>query len=317
MVLMGRAIAVAEDSTPRLSPESKSRGAVKSAVPSKSRQRTRDTEASGQNHTLEIPYKIEMTESDEPLQVRSGYTRLRPAITLLQLPNFSMELNIGEEKITESGATDTNATSNSGWDARLTFLPRPDTRLGITVQSGMTPGADPDLIFSAANWPADLLFGGRAVRADGVSLSAQHRLHRNWEAGASVARYSSVQGETQPTPDMVVPIKWDETWRYAVGLFFIPSERWTMRAGVLLDQLPAIDRHARETGTDPLQIGAGAGLNFRPDRSANFTISYTRLFPNESLRQAKRGGNPEFSPELPSGWGEGLDLVIAQLSIQF
>jgi long-chain fatty acid transport protein len=131
---------------------------------------------------------------------------------------------------------------------------------------------------------------GDVTFPDYFSASIYHGISEEWAIMGDVTwthwslfeelRFKFANGQ----PDGVTTENWNDTWRFALGWTFTPSEEWTARAGVAYDQTPVPDeqhRTPRVPGNDRYWLSLGGGYQltevFRAD------IGYSHLFISDPL----------------------------------
>ncbi len=80
-------------------------------------------------------------------------------------------------------------------------------------------------------------------------------------------------------PDGVETLKWEDSFRYSLGVKYQPNERWVYRCGVAYDETPIPNRQYRSVrvpGNDRTWVALGLG--YRHNDSLSFDVGYAHLF---------------------------------------
>lgn len=179
-----------------------------------------------------------------------------------------------------------------GFNVGLLYEPTQQTRIGLSYRSEVKQQLSGNASFTGIlpQFSSFGIFVNTGVTADATlpqtaSLSLWHDINSNWSVMADATwtgwhsfdelriQYDSFQ------PDTVVDESWNDSWRYAVGLDYRPSSRWTLRAGAAFDETPIPDathRTARIPGED--RIWASLGVGYRISQSLALDIGYAHLF---------------------------------------
>jgi len=159
-----------------------------------------------------------------------------------------------------------------------------------------------------------------------LSASIYHDLNSQWAIMADVTwtDWSQVKElrfefENAMQPDGVTTLKWEDTYRYSVGVTHTPNDTLTYRAGVAYDETPVPNAHFRSPrvpGADRLWLAVGLGYKY--SNQLSFEFGYAHLFVqdariNKSLtdtENAVRGG-------LNGKYDASVDMLSAQLKWTF
>ena len=210
-----------------------------------------------------------------------------------------------------------------GYNLGVLLQPTDRTRIGLAYRSKVKQQLTGNAKFSNADplFTANNVFVNTDVSAgidlpQTASLSIYHDIGDHWSVMADATwtgwetfkelriNYDSFQ------PDTVVDERWDDTMRYALGVDYRPSGKWTLRAGVAFDETPipnAEHRTPRIPGEDRTWVAVGLGYQF--NRAITVDIGYAHLFVQD----------PEMNTSLPSAgtitgeYDADVNLLSAQL----
>lgn len=207
-----------------------------------------------------------------------------------------------------------------------------NTRVGIAYRSQIRQSLDGKADFSRvpAGLAAAPLFKDGDIEADitlpdNLSLSVYHRFNSrlalladvtwtNW----SVFDELRIEFDNPFQPDAVVTTKWDDNFRYSLGLVYMPHEQWTIRTGVAFDETAIPDaehRTPRIPGADRFWIAAGAGYRL----FSNFTIDvgYAHLFVDDPKIGKIPAGEDAVRGGLTGTYDANVNIISAQINWVF
>jgi len=182
-----------------------------------------------------------------------------------------------------------------GFNAGVLYQITPQTRLGLTYHSMVdynltgdttVSGPGPIIGASAGQYDASL----KVKTPESVDLSVTYDLDERWTlyAGSTWTRWSRLEAltvESQGIPAPLGPLlstiseeqQWHDTWSYAVGAAYKLSPRWTLRAGLALDQTPVHNEfRSPRIPTADRTIGS-IGLAWNPNQDITFDLAYSYL----------------------------------------
>jgi long-chain fatty acid transport protein len=211
-----------------------------------------------------------------------------------------------------------------------------DTRVGMQYRSKVSQSLKGDASFrvpqEATFLQATGNFQNTNVEADvdlpaSASASVFHQLSEAWALMADVTwtDWSTLQElrfRFESThPDGVESLKWEDSYRFAVGVAYRPDSRWTWRAGAAYDQTPIPNeqyRSVRVPGEDRTWVTVGLG--YRYSENLSFDFGYAHLFvkdPKIDKTSAAPGEEDFFRGDLKGEYDASVDIIGGQLSWTF
>lgn len=163
---------------------------------------------------------------------------------------------------------------------------------GDTKVSGVYPNAPtpiPGLTLDTLNTTYDASVD--ITMPESVDTSVTYRLDNQWTlyGGATWTRWSRLESlvienqTSNPVQAGVVgrveePLKWSDTWSFAVGTSYQLNPQWVLRAGLALDESPTNDEHrtTRIPVSDRTILSLGAGWNINRDMTLDLAYSYLK-----------------------------------------
>jgi long-subunit fatty acid transport protein len=159
-----------------------------------------------------------------------------------------------------------------------------------------------------------------------ITIGAQHQLNDQWAVSANLAWINSelYDGLTQRAPpDIIVPVVWDDTARYILGVCFTPADRWAVRAKVFLDKpldRPFIDfSYGKDHAMfDQGRLWLAATVDYHIRNDLSFDLEYARVSLKDGGQRTKGVADDASETENAAAErGTSIDLFSASLTIQF
>lgn len=216
-----------------------------------------------------------------------------------------------------------------GWNVGALFEPTEHTRYGLAYRSEVEVELDGDL--SSTNQTAIPNTSARvdASLPDTLLLSAYHELNPQWSVMADimwtqwskidalVARFGSGSTNT-------IPLKWDDSMRYAIGASYKHSDQWTYRTGIALDETPVPSQEFRPAALpdeDRLWLTLGAGYQY--SKQLGFDFGYAHLFIDDPEINSTDAYSSQAGPfttgfhRLTGDYDASVDMFSAQANWKF
>lgn len=210
------------------------------------------------------------------------------------------------------------------------------SRIGLAYRSGFKHEVDgtarfdtpPELapVEEATGYFTDCDVTAAVDLPDFASLSAYQQVTDKWAVMGDITwthwatfeelRFKFSNGQ----PDGFTTENWKDTWRFAGGAKFMPTEQWTARAGIAYDPTPIPDemhRTPRIPGEDRFWLSVGGG--FKLSERFEIDAAYAHLFVADPKidksemtlgEDLTRGG-------LKGTYSASVDIISAQLSFYF
>jgi len=240
----------------------------------------------------------------------------------------------------EGGTVVRGDDADWGFNAGVLFKFTENTRLGLAYRSSLryhiegsarfAPASTANPvgagIIAAASAPGAQLANG-AVSVDLelpdiATASFYQKLGDRVELLADVAwtGWSSVQ-ELRIVRDSgqvlsVTPERWEDTWRYALGLTYQISDTWKLRGGVAFDETPVPDSTRTARLPDAERKWVAVGARWQPSDSTLIDFGYAHLF-SDDVNINQDDGNALASGLLNGKQKSSVDIVAAQFGYRF
>ena len=195
-----------------------------------------------------------------------------------------------------------------GWNAGILYEPTDTTRMGLAYRSAIShdlrgtanftvPDAAADLIVATGGAFTDTGISSTLDLPDILSLGVYQQLNPQFAITGQVdwqnwSRYSevSVDFDNPAQPDTAEPQNWHDTFRFAVGSIYQPTNQWTIRAGVAYDPSPADDEFLSPRIPSSDSIGLDLGATYRPNTNLGLTARwYHAFFINREINRTVLG----------------------------
>ncbi|HBU30373.1 MAG: aromatic hydrocarbon degradation protein [Thiobacillus sp. GWE1_62_9] len=192
------------------------------------------------------------------------------------------------------------------------------TRIGLAYRSEVDHTLEGTVTFSglpANNGPVT----ADTTLPDSASLSLFHKLNDRWDLMADVSWtgwsdfYELRIVRTNGALVGLTEEKWDDSYRYSVGVNYRLNDKLTLRGGLAFDETPVSDtyRTARIPDQDRTWIAFGAQYRLSP--KSMLDVGYAHLFVKDA-----RINKTETGPVTLTGtYDASVDILSAQLTLNF
>lgn len=255
--------------------------------------------------------------------------------TIAQLPPFN-----GAFGGTPQGDDGFSEVEGDGWgygfNIGILFEPTQSTRFGLSFRSSIHHKLDGDVKWEyetptaqAVGTAASLVDGNASATVDlpeTLTLAGYHQFNdklaivadvtfTNWDRFDEL-RITYASGQ----PDTVVTTKWDDSWRYGLGLIYTPTSKCTGRIGVAYDQSPIPGdeyRTPRIPGADRIWIAVGAAYKFTKELELN--LGYVHIFIDDPAvnKSAVPGSEDFIRGNLIGEWDASVDIFSVNATYVF
>lgn len=217
-----------------------------------------------------------------------------------------------------------------GYNLGIYYALNQDTRLGLSYRSKIKHDVQGKANFSVPDNAIGLTRNGSFVDTnaktsvtmpDNVMFGFSHRLNSRWAISADAlwTRWSHVQELrtefSSAQPDDIHSFKWENTWRYALGVSYTPEEsKWTFRSGFAYDETPVPNSRLRSPRIpDNDRYWLTAGFTYAFLKNLNLHGAYAHLFftdPSINISGAT-------DDRLVGDFSEQINIVGLQLDWKF
>jgi len=219
-----------------------------------------------------------------------------------------------------------------GYNLGLLYEFTKNTRAGVAYRSRIKQKLEGDAEFSDV--PAGLapvpVFKGTGVKADittpdTLSMSVFHNFTPQWSIMADVTwtnwsllKELRVRFDNPNQPDAVTTENWQDSWRYSLGLTYLPNSKWLLRAGIAYDTAAVADaEHRTPRIPDADRFWTAIGMGYKVSQAVSFDLGYAHLFISDSrIDQAPTGENA-VRGGLQGTYDSHIDIISAQLNMRF
>ncbi len=219
-----------------------------------------------------------------------------------------------------------------GWNLGVMYEPRAGTRFGLAYRSRVQHTLRGNADFSVPAKAEALVkptgqlqdTGAKAgvVFPDSASLGGFQQLGDHWALLADVTwthwsefKQLAVNFANPKQIDFVKPENWVDSFRYAVGVRYQPSDRWSFRAGTAYDETAVGDpvhRDARIPDSDRVWMSIGAGYQLFD--WARVDLGYAHIF---VLGTSTNSLDPVTHSRLKGDFTGSADVLGLQATARF
>ena len=140
------------------------------------------------------------------------------------------------------------------------------TRFGLVYQSEIEPEFDGDVKFSGPVINADAAVDTEITLARFIHLSGYHELNSKWALLAKVGweNWSAFEDVNISTGqgNKKIPRNWDDTWKFAAGVHYRPTDPWLLQLGFSYDTNPVDSKDRTPDMPIDRQIRYAAGAQY-------------------------------------------------------
>jgi long-chain fatty acid transport protein len=218
-----------------------------------------------------------------------------------------------------------------GWNFGALLKPTDSTRLGIAYRSKVDVELDGDRsVTGTPNMPTV----AEVSLPDSLLVSAYHEVDDQWAVMADItwtqwSRINALQFRFADTTTNTIPVKFDDSFRYAIGASYKYDDRWKFRGGLAFDETPVPSPEYRLTALpdeDRTWLTFGAG--YQHSKKLSFDIGYAHLFIDDTSINSTDGypsnapnGDPNPLTEGPhrvtGKYEASVDIISAQVNWKF
>jgi long-chain fatty acid transport protein len=119
-------------------------------------------------------------------------------------------------------------------------------------------------------------------------------------------------------PDSFTDDDWTDSWFFAIGLIFRPTDAWSLRAGYAYDQSPVPNRTRTPRIPDNDRHWLAIGASYQPIPSLLFAAGYTHIFVRDaSIDLSATSAGDTFRGNLSGKTESAIDIVSVQAEWRF
>ncbi len=217
-----------------------------------------------------------------------------------------------------------------GYNFGLLYELNKNTRAGIAYRSRIKQNLEGDVDFSHVPPPFQSAFKDGGIEADltlpdNLSISLYHKINPRWAIMAdftwtnwSLFKELAVEFDNPGQADSVTTEKWQDNYRYSLGVTYTPCCNWILRAGTAYDTT-AVESAKYRTPRIPDgdRIWAALGAGYKMSDKVSFDIGYAHLFINDPGIKKKATGEDRLKGALKGAFDAAVDIVSAQVTLRF
>ncbi len=220
-----------------------------------------------------------------------------------------------------------------GWNAGILWQATPATRFGLSYRSKVKIDADGTTTLSnrtlnptaAGALTQTGIIGAHNAETsvelpDTAIFSVVHNLNDRWTLLGDVSwtGWSSIPElkiESAGLPDSTLDLRFEDSWRVALGAHYRYSDSWTFKGGVAWDQSPVQSDTYRPSSlpdNDRYWVSLGAKYNF--SKATSVDIGYAHLFVKSTSVNNTSSAD---AGTLKGDYKSSADLIGVQFSHRF
>ena len=159
---------------------------------------------------------------------------------------------------------------------------------------------------------------------DSLSISFSHQFHPQWMVMAdftwtnwSLFDELIVKFDSGQDPNRTIE-NWDDSYRYSLGVSYIPDKNWVLRIGTAYDTSAVSEAKYRTPRIpDGDRIWTALGFGYRISEIFGFDVAYAHLFINDPDINKTATGDDTLRGALKGTYSTHINIVSAQLTMSF
>lgn len=216
-----------------------------------------------------------------------------------------------------------------GWNAGILLEPSEHTRFGMAYRSKVEVKMGGDLTSNN-----QLALPNTSAKVDAslpssLLLSAYHEVNPQWSVMADImwTEWSNIDALVARFGDSstnTIPLKWDDSMRYAIGASYKQNDKWTWRTGIALDETPVSSPDLRPAALpDEDRVWLTFGAGYQHSKQLGFDVGYAHLFVDDpkinstDAYSSKIGPYTEGFHRLSGSYDAAVDIISAQANWKF
>ena len=223
-----------------------------------------------------------------------------------------------------------------GYTLGLTVAPAEGTRIGLGYRSKVSHRLDGDAKFDLGSGVGSAVSGATGGFVDSgasasvrlpeqLSLGIHHDITDQWAVMGEVQwthwsrfRELRIEFDNPAQADSVTDESWRNSWFFALGGSYRPTEDWTFRMGLAFDQTPVPDRTRTPRVPDEDRYWLAAGVSYQPADWLSLSLGYTHIFmPDAELDLTLEDPNHATRGALEGTYESRTDIVALQGRLRF
>lgn len=206
------------------------------------------------------------------------------------------------------------------------------SRVGVSYRSRITHRVKGDADFS--NVPAGLSLlpvfkdtnaSAKIILPDTFSVGFYHLLTSDLAlmGDITLTRWSVLdelrfQFDNPNQPDSVTTTRWDDSFRYSLGMSYYASKELIFRTGIAYDETPIQEaRYRTPRIPDGDRLWLAVGLGYSPGRHFTIDLGYAHLFVNDPEIRKTPVGEDLLRGGLKGNFDANVNIISAQLTYKF
>jgi long-chain fatty acid transport protein len=216
-----------------------------------------------------------------------------------------------------------------GYNLGLLYEFSKNTRIGAAYRSAIDQDLDGTADFQ--NVPAVLksTFRDSKVQADitlpdSLAVSFFHQFNPQWIVMADFTwtdwkHFKDLTAHfDSDVPTSVTTENWQDSYRYSLGVTYLPDNNWTVRIGTAYDTSAVPDAgHRTPRIPDSDRIWAAFGLGYKLSSMFSVDLGYAHLFVNDPDIDKTATAEDQLRGALKGTFDAHIDILSAQLTLRF
>jgi len=221
-----------------------------------------------------------------------------------------------------------------GWNIGALFTLAPRTKIGMSYRSEVKYKAEGDVTVegpsAAVNAGGTSNIEANVTLPDTFILSVAHGLNDqiellgdiSWTGWSSIPYLDIVRTSGSASGSLVQKLdtRFDDAWRFALGMNYKLDEAWKLRFGIAYDQTPVPSAEYRLTSLpDNDRTWFSAGFQYKPAKNMAVDVGMAYIYLSDTeINNDGRTTNPSTNKGLVRGSYDNYSFILgSQLSMSF
>ncbi|MSQ60332.1 MAG: hypothetical protein EXR36_12000 [Betaproteobacteria bacterium] len=202
----------------------------------------------------------------------------------------------------------------------------PDMRLGIAYRSKLDYTLRGSAFITTIAGAPVITYSAQAgvTFPDIATLSVLQKYGEKWELlgdlswthWSEIDRVNVINRVDGAALDQLV-FRFNDAWRFAIGVNYRPGERWTIKGGVAYDESPVNGSNRTVRLPDSDRVWTSMGAKYRFSDAGAVDIAYAHLFSGSGSIDNTRTVAGPVSTTVTGKYDASVDIFSVQLSMAF
>jgi len=214
-----------------------------------------------------------------------------------------------------------------GWNFGALVEPTENTRLGFAYRSKVDVELEGTLASTSVVQPSTSAQVNAGL-PDTILFSAYHDVNSQWAVMADImwthwSRINALVAKFGTGNTNTIPLKWEDSFRYAIGTSYKHDERLTFRGGLAFDETPVSSDEFRPSALpDEDRTWLTFGVGYKHSKKLSFDFGYAHLFIDDTRINSTDAYSSAAAPlveglhRITGEYDASVDIISAQVNLK-